>query len=124
MAELDNNPSPGAPVAVWQTLPFDFAMNVADSLAHPAIKALFKLWGTPDGEVARNGYTFTVDSGDLSVSTEFTNEDGDWCSLSLSGDGLVLSITNNGERSQHAVAADQLGQVELFEDWFSHIQLH
>lgn len=124
MAELDYHPSSSAPVAVWQALPFNFAMNVADSLAHPAIKNLFKLWGSSDGEVAIGGYAFTVDSGDLSVSTEFRNEGGDWCSLSLSGDGLVLAITNNGERLQHAVAADQLDQVELFEDWFSHIQLH
>jgi hypothetical protein len=124
MAVLDYNPSPNAPLAAWQALPFNIAMNVADSMAHPAIKNLFKLWGDKDGEVAIGGYAFTVDSDDLSVSTEFRNEDGDWCSLSLSGDGLVLAVTNNGERLQHAVAADQLDQVELFEDWFSQIQLN
>lgn len=93
------------------------------SLAHPAIKTLFRLWGSSDGEVAQGGYTFTVDSIDLSVSTEFLNGDGDWCSLSLSGDGLVLVIGNNGERLRLAVPADQLDQVELFEEWFPHIQL-
>lgn len=111
------------PVAAWQALPFAFSMDVAESLAHPAIKNLFRLWGSSDGEVALGGYTFTVDSGDLSVSTEFYNGDGDWCSLSLSGDGLVLVIGNSGERLRLAVPADQLDQVELFEEWFPHIQL-
>ncbi len=64
-----------------------------------------------------------MDSIDLSVSTEFLNGDGDWCSLSLSGDGLVLVIGNNGERLRLAVPADQLDQVELFEELFPHIQL-
>lgn len=122
VSELAYKPT-SLPVAAWQALPFAFSMDVASSLAHPAIKNLFKLWGSQDGEVSLGGYTFTVDSGDLSVSTEFLNGDGDWCSLSLTGDGLVLTITNNGERSQLAVPADRLDQVELFEDWFSHIQL-
>lgn len=115
--------SKSLPVAAWEALPFVFSMDVAELLAHPAIKTLFRLWGSSDGEVAQGGYTFTVDSIDLSVSTEFLNGDGDWCSLSLSGDGLVLVIGNNGERLRLAVPADQLDQVELFEEWFPHIQL-
>lgn len=122
-AELDYKPS-RLPVAIWQALPFPLSMNIAGSMAHPAIKDLFDLWGTADAEVTRGDYVFAVDSGDLSVSTEFENGAGDWCSLSLSGDGLVLSINNNGEHLNLAVPADQLDQVELFEDWFPHIQLH
>ena len=123
IAELDHMPS-RLPVAVWQAFHFPYAMSIAGSMAHPAIKNLFDLWGSVDGEITRGEYVFTVDSGDLSVSTDFQNGDGDWCSLSLTGDGLVLAITNNGERLNLAVPADRLDQVELYEDWFSHIQLH
>ncbi|MUO72928.1 hypothetical protein [Agrobacterium vitis] len=112
------------PVAIWMALPAPYSMNIAGSLAHPAIKKLFELWGNRDEEVSWRGYTFTVDSGDLSVSTEFSNGDKDWCSLSLTGDGLALSITSNGEQSLLTVPADRLDQPELFEDWFPHIQLH
>ena len=49
IAELDHMPS-RLPVAVWQAFPFPYAMSIAGSMAHPAIKNLFDLWGSVDGE--------------------------------------------------------------------------
>lgn len=110
-------PEAPAPLSTWQTLPFSLAENVAASFAPEPVKTLFRLWGETTGEVSRDGLVYTVEPDDPSVSTAFSAPDGAFTTLSLSGDGLALSITTRDESSVTLVPADEIGEVWRYEAW-------
>ena len=106
-----------SPLLEWEPLPPRLISLVNDSFAPQPVKTLFSLWGRQAGAISTEGLTFDVQPDDPSVSTEFVNALGDRNTLSLSANGLNLTISNAGETANWTITPEEILDGSRLDTW-------